>query len=74
MPVAFAELRVAVAVRVDGAVLLPQQHQRHGLAPQLAVDMRPVRLRAFLTPDLIPTWALTLILTWALDFIMPATG
>ena len=36
---------VAVAVGVDGAMLLPQQLQRHPWPAQLAVDRRPVRLR-----------------------------
>ena len=40
-----AETAVAVAVGVDGAMLLPQQLQRHPWPAQLAVHRRPVRLR-----------------------------
>src|SRR4051794_2187251 len=36
---------VAVAVRVDGAMLLPQQLQRHPRPAQLTMGRRPVRLR-----------------------------
>ena len=45
-PVALAEPAVLKPVRVDGLVLLPQQRQRHALAPQLPVHRRPVRLWA----------------------------
>ncbi|CAM3732644.1 hypothetical protein ROSA5918_05155 [Roseateles saccharophilus] len=43
--VVLAELRVApgAALRVGGQVFLPQQHQRHALAVELAVDAGPVR-------------------------------
>jgi hypothetical protein len=34
---------------MDGAVLLPQQLQRHSWPTQLAVDRRPPRLRPTLT-------------------------
>ena len=44
LPVTLTELGVDAAVRALGAVLLTRQHQRHRLAPQLAVDVRPVRL------------------------------
>nr|ART89736.1 hypothetical protein [uncultured bacterium] len=42
--VVFAELRVApgAALGVGGHVLLPQQHQRHALAIELAVHAAPV--------------------------------
>ena len=43
--VELAEAAVAVAVGVDGAMLLPQQLQRHPWPAQLAVDRRPVWLR-----------------------------
>jgi hypothetical protein len=36
---------VAIAVRVDGAMLLPQRLQRHPWPAQLAVNCSPVRLR-----------------------------
>ena len=42
-PVELAEPAVAVAVGMLRPVLLPQQSQRHVLAPQLAMDHRPVR-------------------------------
>ena len=45
LSVAIAELTVAVTIRMDGAVLLPQQHQRDGPFAQLAVEICPVRLR-----------------------------
>ena len=43
--VELAPAAVAIAVRFGGAVLLPQQHERHAGPAQLAVDMGPVRLR-----------------------------
>ena len=43
--VELAETAIAVAVGVDGAMLLPQQLQRHPWPAQLAVDCRPVRPR-----------------------------
>ena len=42
--VKLAEPGVAIALRVTRAIFLPQQRQRHALAAQLAVDIRPVRL------------------------------
>ena len=44
-PVELAPAAVGIAVRFSGAVLLPQQHERHAGPAQLAVDMGPVRLR-----------------------------
>ena len=44
--VELAETAIAVAVGVDGAMLLPQQLQRHPWPAQLAVDCRPVRPRS----------------------------
>ena len=46
LPVILAELRVAVGVpvRVVGAVLFPQQHQRHALAPQFLMQPAVIRL------------------------------
>ena len=44
-PVELAPAAVGIAVRLSGAVLLPQQHERHAGPAQLAVDMGPVRLR-----------------------------
>ena len=41
--VEFAKTAIAVAVGVDGAMLLPQQLQRHPWPPQLTVDCRPIR-------------------------------
>lgn len=43
--VAFAEPRLAEAVGVCVAILLPHQHQRDVRAPQLAVHEHPVRMR-----------------------------
>ncbi len=43
--VAFAEPRIAEAVGVCAAILLPQQHQRDVRASQLAMYERPIRLR-----------------------------
>ncbi|MGY3463246.1 hypothetical protein ACVW0I_000117 [Bradyrhizobium sp. LM6.11] len=43
--VAFAEPRIAEAVGVCVAILLPQQHQRDVRAPQLAMHERPVWMR-----------------------------
>jgi hypothetical protein len=43
--VAFAEPRIAEAVRACVAILLPQQHQRDVRAPQLAMHERPIGLR-----------------------------
>ena len=40
-----AETTVAVAVGVRGAVLLPEQLQRHALPAQLAMDRPPIGLR-----------------------------
>lgn len=37
---------VAIAVRITADVFVPQDLQRHMLALQLAMDLRPVRLRA----------------------------
>ena len=45
-PVVANELRVLVAVGVGGLELQPEQLQRDALAPQLAVDGRPVGHRA----------------------------
>ena len=42
LPVDLAELRAAVAVRMDLGVLLPQQLQRDAVALELAVDIRAV--------------------------------
>ena len=42
-PVGIAESGILEAVRVGGLVLLPEQEQRHALAPQLLVDVGPVR-------------------------------
>jgi hypothetical protein len=39
------EPAIAVAVRMLGPVLLPQQHQRHAAPTQLGVDAAPIRLR-----------------------------
>jgi hypothetical protein len=44
-PVLFAEPRIAEAVGVCVALLLPQQHQRDVRAPQLTMHERPVRMR-----------------------------
>jgi hypothetical protein len=43
--VALTEPRIAEAVGVGVAVLLPQQHQRDVPAPQLAMNERPIWLR-----------------------------
>ena len=43
LPVDLAELRVAVAVRMDLGVLLPEQLQRDAVSLALAVDVRAVR-------------------------------
>ena len=51
-PVVFAELRVAVglAASVVGAVLIPQQHQRHALAVQFLVQAAVVGLHMVARP------------------------
>ena len=36
---------VPIAVRMDGAILFPEQRQGHALAAQLAVHIRPIWLR-----------------------------
>jgi hypothetical protein len=41
-----AEPAVAVAVRMLGPVLLPEQHQGHAAPPKLGMNVGPVRLRA----------------------------
>ena len=46
--VAFAEPRIAEAVGGCVAILLPQQHQRHARAAQLAMHNRPIRLRTLI--------------------------
>ena len=40
-PVELTPAAVGIAVRLSGAVLLPQQHERHAGPAQLAVDMGP---------------------------------
>ncbi len=40
------EATVAIALRITADVFVPKDLQRHMLALQLAVDLRPVRLRA----------------------------
>ena len=40
-----AKAAVAIAVRMNGAVFLPEQRQRHTRALELAVDCGPIRLR-----------------------------
>ena len=44
-PIELAEAAIAVSVGVSGAMLLPEQLQRHARPAQLAMDSRPVRLR-----------------------------
>ena len=48
--VEFAIAAVAVALRVDRPVLLPQQLERHALPAQLPMDRRPIRQRPFHLP------------------------
>src|SRR5260370_18579218 len=43
-PVEFAEAGIAIPVRLLLDILVPQDRQRDVLAPQLAVDARPIRL------------------------------
>ena len=50
-----AEPSVAVAVGMGGAILLPQQRQRHALAFQLPGDQRPVRLAQIMGRPAEPT-------------------
>lgn len=51
--VQLAEARVAVAVRLLGQILLPQQRERHAATRQLALHLRPVdrRTGAFVADD-----------------------
>lgn len=44
-PVALAELRVLQTLGLFGLVLLSQQRERHALAPELGVDLRPLTQR-----------------------------
>ena len=44
-PMQIAKAAVAIAVRMNGAVFLPQQGQRYARALELPVDRRPIRLR-----------------------------
>ena len=44
-PIQLTETAIAVAVRMRGAVLLPEQLQCNALPPQLAMDRWPVRPR-----------------------------
>ena len=43
--VKFTKPTVAVAVGVDGPILLPEQSQRHPFPAKLTVDKSPIRLR-----------------------------
>jgi integrase len=43
-PIQLTEAAIAVAVRMHGAVLLPEQLQRHALPPEFAMDRWPRRL------------------------------
>src|SRR5260370_20247711 len=43
-PVEFAEAGIAIPVRLLLDILVPQDRQRDVLAPQLAMDARPIRL------------------------------
>ena len=48
----FAIAAVAITLVVDAAILLPQQRKCHAFAPQLDMDLRPIRLRESSTQHL----------------------
>ena len=48
--VLITEPAVLKALGMDGFVLVPQQRERHTLATQLPMDIRPIRTRSFSSP------------------------